>query len=139
MKHGVIAFVFIGLALLIASCGETQSCAELTKEYRIQVDKLASEWDSANEIANSTPRMELTRPITNLQNIRNEYYRLIVPKCAKEAHTLLLDYMDAIIEGYAAYIAYKPDTTVNDHFTSAAKYFDSWTAAFSKLAVEPTP
>ena len=139
MKYKIVASVLIGLILLGTSCSKVQSCAELTQEYRVQVDKLASGWDNANEIASNTPRMQLTEPITNLQNIRNDYKDLSVPTCARKAHALLLEYMDTIINAYTSYSTYKPDSTVNDLFTRASQDFDSWKVAYSKLSATPTP
>ncbi len=79
MKLKIVASVLIGFILLGASCSKTQSFVELTQEYRVQVDKLASEWDNANEIANGALGMQLATPLMNLWNIGDEYNDLSVP------------------------------------------------------------
>ena len=140
MKIKNITLTIISLVLLVASCSKFKaSCAELTQEYRDQVMQLANNWDSANTLANSSPRMQLVTPISSLQDIRNEYNDLTVPECAQKAHAWMLNYMDATIDGYMAFLADEDDYVVSSHFTQAGQYFDSWQVGFAELMTEPTP
>ena len=139
MKIRIIAVVIIGLGLLLGACSRVQSCVELTKEYRDQVMQLADKWDSANALANNSPRMQLVTPISSLQNIRNEYNKLTVPECAQKAHDTMLNYMDATIDGFMAFLSDEDDDVVNGHFSRAGQYFDAWNIEFMKLSIEPTP
>ena len=139
MKLKIVILVMIISALLISSCSRAQSCTELTIEYRDQVMQSADKWDSANALANSSPRMQLVTPISSLQNIRNEYNNLIVPECAQKAHADMLDYMDATIDGYMAFLSEEDDDIVKGHLTRADQYFAAWKIEFDKLSAEPTP
>jgi hypothetical protein len=140
MKMKSMILVIISLVLLVASCSKPQaSCAELTQEYRDQVMQLADKWDSANALANNSPRMQLVTPISSLQNIRNEYNNLTVPECAQKTHASMLNYMDATIDGFMAFLSDEDDNIVNSHFTRADQYFSSWNVEFAKLSIVPTP
>lgn len=139
MKTKIVLLMIVTILLLAVSCSKTQSCAELTKEYRDQVKQLADKWDSANSLANNSPRSQLVIAISKLQDVRGEYKILIVPECAQNSHASMLKYMDATIDGFTSFLAQEDDSIVNNHFTEAGQYFDAWEIEFANLSIAPTP
>jgi hypothetical protein len=125
--------VAVLLGVVLTSCGSV-SCDSQSIEYRNEVNDLATEWDQANHLANSTPRIQLATVIPSLQAVRNKVDNLFAPDCAQDAQQLLLDYMDETINGYLSFLATDPDATVQAHFTKANQLFTEWSSAFTQLA-----
>lgn len=138
-KPLLAALLAIGLGLLIASCSKTQaSCSELSKDYLSQVTQLASDFVSADKVAQTTDTMNLVTPITDLRDIRKKAGDLTAPPCALKTHELLLIYMDSQIEGYMAVWSNDiPDSQT--HFFQADDYYGGWMYAFTLLQTTPMP
>jgi len=109
------------------------SCYQLTQDYRTQVEELAQDWDDINKLAGNTPRMQLAILISKMQDVRTEFNNLDVPDCANETQSLMLNYMDATIEGYMSFLADEDDIYVQRHFESASHYFDLWSSSLADL------
>ncbi len=143
MKTRYYLFVALLIVLvMLTSCSAVQAvigptptptetpCYIAAADYIEQVNKLASDWDATNSLANQTPRNQLANVILKLQDVRNTIDKLNVPECAQSAHDLLMEYMDHSIDGYMSFMGDDPDTTVNQYFKDASADFDSWEAEY---------
>jgi uncharacterized membrane-anchored protein YhcB (DUF1043 family) len=134
MKRIVIFMIMVMmLGMVLAACGPV-SCNDQTRVYQDEIHSLSNEWDQANKLANSTPRIQLATVIQTLQVARNKVDNLQTPACAQKAQQLLLNYMDETIDGYMSFMADDQDATVQAHFTKASLLFDQWSEAFAQLA-----
>jgi hypothetical protein len=117
---------------LLISCSSLP-CNVVAKDYISQVDAIAADWDSANKLAGSAPRMQLVTPISKLQDIYAQMDELDVPECAQPTHDLLMKYMEATIDGYISFLSDEEDSVVGDHFDKASTYFEEWQTSFTEL------
>jgi hypothetical protein len=63
------------------------------------------EWKDAEKLASSTPRMQLSAAIAQMQRTHREFDALSVPECGKRAHRLLSDSMGASVDRMIAFMA----------------------------------
>jgi len=138
MRYLAMALV-LGVMLVgfVVGCGGGDSCN--VDKYSNDTDAMLAKWDDAVDVADSTARMSLSGPIAELQTIKREASAYKPPECFAEAHTKLLKYMDATIDGYLAFMADKGDVSVNSLFEMADIYRDTfeslyWAVRFDKLA-----
>jgi hypothetical protein len=138
-KSLLVALLAIGLGLLIASCSKSPaSCYELSKDYVSQLTQIASDFDTANNVAKNTDTMNLVTPISNLRDLMTKANNMAVPDCAKTTHTYFLNYMDNTISSYMAIWSNDiPDS--KSHIIMADNNYHSWVAAFTVLQETPTP
>lgn len=102
------------------------SCPQQAAPFLASVQKLAGEWDDANKLASSTPRMSLPPQVSTLQGLRRRAQDLEAPECAFLVKQRLIDSMDNTINGYIAFLAQKPDSEVNKLFEQAGKSLDAF-------------
>jgi hypothetical protein len=117
---GAIIAVIFGVLVL----RETQQCS--ADAYRKQTAGLLRRWDDAVEIAGSTPRLTLSGPLSEMQNIQREASDLDISYCAILAHMRLTDYMDATIDSFLAFMEQEDDVEVQALFRRADDIFDDW-------------
>ena len=139
---GIIVIMLLSISCSSAVSSQKAmpiSCYQLTQDYRTQVEELAQDWDDINKLAGNTPRMQLAILISKMQDVRTEFNNLDVPDCANETQSLMLNYMDATIDGYMSFLADEDDYTVQKHFESASHYFNLWSLSFADLYKTPIP
>jgi len=139
MKNKLLFVLGIIVIVLLSISCSSASCYQLTQDYRTQVEELAQDWDDINKLAGNTPRMQLAILISKMQDVRTEFNNLDVPDCANETQSLMLNYMDATIDGYMSFLADEDDYTVQKHFGSASHYFNLWSLSFADLYKTPIP
>jgi hypothetical protein len=101
-----------------------------------QLQPVAQRWDDAAALAGNTPRMQLATQIAALQEIKREADVLELPACASDAKAALSRSMQATIEGYLAFLAQSPDTTVQAAFGRARTEMTYFTEATITLVRE---
>ncbi|MBN1535229.1 MAG: zinc ribbon domain-containing protein [Anaerolineales bacterium] len=72
-------------------------------------------WGDAIDIANSTPRIALSSPVANLQEIRRETQKVEVPHCMEELKTIYIDAMDYYIQGYMEFMQDADSTLAGEY------------------------
>jgi len=82
----------------------TPSCDDRIDTYLAELEKIFTEWDDANAIANSTARINLSQPTANLQEIRRRVEDIQPPECDTDPHQLMIQYMDHVIESYLSFM-----------------------------------
>ncbi len=117
----------------------TPTCADQVRPYLDQIQSVAREWDDANKLAGSAPRMSLAPQVASLQALRRRAADLNIPPCANAAHRKLIDSMDKTIEGYLSFLSQKPDSVVADAFHQADVLMNDFTTELGKLQVTETP
>lgn len=100
--------------------------------YLDVIQPIVDRWDDANALASTTSRIALSGPLGDLQSIRREAVALTVPSCADEAHTHLVAYMNATIDGYLAF-ASQDDVAVRAYFDTAETLQDGFLAELEKF------
>lgn len=113
-----------------AAMAPEELCVVKAQPYVAQVESLLGDWDDANRLASSTSRIALSPAIASLQDIRRKASDLDWgPKCSAAMRQPLLDYMDKTIEGYLAFMADDPDSTVQRIFEEASEKLADYTIA----------
>jgi hypothetical protein len=116
-----------------------EPCSVQAEAFSAATVALLDDWDDANALAGSTPRMSLGPAIAELQQIRRDVGDLDAPPCAQRVHTLLVDYMDVVIEGYLAFLADEGDSAVNSAMRRADAALDTFTTEYAKLMAGQPP
>lgn len=144
---GLFAFVVsnIGLAVqvmptpTITPVPTAESCFAQAQFFFMDAARLLDEWNDANDLASSTPRMSLGPAVAELQRIQRDTDNLYFPQCAYAAHSQLVAGMESAVEGYLAFLAQEPDATVEEHFEDAALNFENYTQTLQRIQAEATP
>ncbi len=95
----------------------------------------AQEWDDANQLANSTPRISLAPQVQNLQRIRREAAALSVPTCGTKAHALMVSYMDTTINAYIDFLG--QGTKYSALLAQASTQIDAFNVELKHVTVGP--
>lgn len=114
-------------------------CALIAVSFLSEVDKLTTEWDDANKLANVTGRIALSGPVTQLQGIRRRLDDLKAPPCALDYRRELGNYMDNTITGYLAFMSQQPEAEVNTDFADAKTRLASATVLLLQVKGLATP
>ncbi len=86
------------------------------------IHKLVKRWDDANTLADSTARVALNNPISDMQSIRREMADLEMPECISKHKDLIIRSMDLTIDGYILFMQnIAPES--DDPQTSISKAF----------------
>lgn len=109
-------------------------CGDLYDEV---VDPITRRWDDATDIAFGTSRINLAGPIGTLQEVRRDAEDLDVPECAIGTHELLIEAMQGYIDGFLAFMADDPESTVDRIFNQASDDLDSWGESYAELFNTP--
>lgn len=114
-----------------------QKATEAAKSKDILVDalkdadSLLARWEDAVTIANSTARMSLSAPVSNLQGIKREATSLAVPPCLQTGKDRLLEGMGLTVDGYLAFMlntAKLGEVAAMSKFEEAKPHFESFRA-----------
>lgn len=108
-------------------------CRDQAADYLQLIDTTLTEWDDAVKIANNTARGSLSPAIADLQEIRRQLNQTTVPGCTGLAHQYLIQHMDSTIEGFIAFMADKPDTTITRLFNQAETSFDNFISELTSI------
>lgn len=127
--------LFLVLLLVTAVSCAAPTCEESTVDYRATVDSLNEQWDDALAIANSTARMSLSGPLGDLQSLNRDTKQIDVPECAASAHEAMLDYQEAIIDAFLAFMGNENDSVVNARFDTAQELQSKWVTRYVGLTV----
>jgi hypothetical protein len=73
-----------------------KAAADLSRQYQ--------RWKDGSALADSTARIALSGPVSNLQTIRREVNDMIVPACMDGAKAALIEGMDAQIRGFMLFM-----------------------------------
>jgi hypothetical protein len=87
----------------------------------------------AVSLAGSTPRISLSEPIANLQEIRRDAEDLEVPSCLEDAHAQLIEYMDAYVEAYLSFLSDADDAIVQVLFRMGDTAYNEYAAELNAL------
>lgn len=150
MHRRIILFV---LLLVLAGCGEaatvavaptpaatelpaptpTPTCQQLAQVYDDEIKLVLSSWNDAQKIVDASPRMSLATPLATLQTIKRDTAAKIVPSCIEQTHGILLQWMDATIEGYLVFLRNEGQPVVDAQFEVASAWFGIYKSNMNKL------
>ena len=68
----------------------------------------AREWDDTIKLADRVPRIQLATPVGQLQRIRREVQAQTWPACGQQSQRLLVEAMDAHIQGFLSFMGNQP-------------------------------
>jgi len=108
-------------------------CLVQAYDFLNQLKGYLAEWDDANALAQATARIALASPVRELQRIRRDVGNLAAPACAVHVRDLCVEYMDAIIKSYMAFMEQKSDVEVSLLFQYSNKALLAYTVAYSRL------
>lgn len=105
----------------------------ISEATHAQLSDILARFDDAVTLADSTPRIQLAEVIAEMQAIRREAGSLEVSECLGAIYPTLVTSMDAIIEGFTAFMAQKDYLDgLAQGFTTRAE-FDT---AYNRLRVQ---
>lgn len=84
------------------------TCSEEAADFAVAASALLDEWDDTNELADSTARIALSGPVSDLQDIKQRASALDAPDCAAGVKDTLLGYMDIQTDVYLTFMAEDP-------------------------------
>jgi hypothetical protein len=111
----------VGWYYFYGPCGKV-----VTDKADKKLMEIYSQWLDALKVANSTGRIALSGPITNLQSIRQDTQNLKVPTCLKDAKDTLLESMNNMIDGFLAFAGDEGDSVVQEYFDQAGNNIDTY-------------
>jgi tetratricopeptide (TPR) repeat protein len=125
------------------------TCSQQSQEYIVQLQKMFDDWDDAHKLASATSRIALSPAVARLQELRREAAdNLKPPVCAGTTKGALLEYMDAVIQAFFAFMADSEDSEVSQLFEVASSAQSRFVREFDGLkndayltptALPPTP
>lgn len=123
-----------------SSNSDSGDTANLT-EWSAKSALILSRFSDAVHVADSTARVSLSGPVSEMQAARREYQALEAPVAAEKAKAAVVNAMDQTTEIYIEFMSDASDTTVQ---SLAEKANSAWNAAVSEyqnlnLAVPSTP
>ncbi len=143
---GIIAFIAIiggGIYLALLNGLFGPSCYEQSQSYLTDFTPLFSQWNESVQTIQGLNKNEIELAQFSLEGIRDQVSKLTPPRCAQQAHTLILSYMDDTLNGYNAFISAAPEGTVKSYFEDAANHYDQYHTIVLKIYPElskpPTP
>ena len=111
--------ILVAFVLLIAGC-TSQPCTVQSEQFIQDFDAIMSEWTDAEMVAQSTPRVSLPPVVSELQEIRRRAdNELTPPDCAADLKPKILEFMDATIDLYLAFMANESDGAVSEKMQAA--------------------
>ena len=102
-------------------------------EYKKEVEVYFLAFSDAVVLSQNTPRIQLSGPVSDLQQIRRESVAIDHPDCADVAHGLLIVSMDAYIDAFIMFMGDEPDDQVERAFQKADTAFVSFTEEYQSL------
>ncbi len=135
LRHTLSALL---VALVLAGCGGAtattvaeipatatiETCRDTTMNYDDTLKPVLAKWDDAVKIVGSTSRVALAPQISALQTIKREADALKPGACVEPTHALILQSMNATIDGYLAFSAQKSDAEVQRFLVGAKLDYD---------------
>ena len=106
---------------------------KLVKESTIEMDEINNDWISAVELASSTSRINLSGPVSNLQNIKKQVSDLDVPACMLESQVYLYSAVDYSIDAFFAFMGEESDTVVGNKFDTSVTYIERYRKAIVEV------
>lgn len=114
------------------------TCAEQASGFLSPLGGILGRWQDAIEIANSTARISLNGPVSDLQAIRREVDDLEAPLCASQAKSALISSMDHVIEGFLIFMQDPDDNRRSDEFADAAAAMKDFSTIVQGISAEAT-
>lgn len=108
---GIVIVSLIGLIVAernqerSASATATAQYTQCSQQFQDDMLRLLSQFFRQQNIAETTPRLNVSAQIARLEDIRNETWNLSSKSCHPTSHRLLMDYMDKIIASYISFSA----------------------------------
>lgn len=106
---------------------------KLVLDAKNKIHDILARWSDADQVANSTARIALAGPVTNLQTIRREFEALSAPPCMKQVMFYYSTSLDSTIQGYIAFMGKSADVVVNGHIETASSYMSKGTNAMQEI------
>ena len=110
-----------------------QTCASQSEEFLVEIQDINMRWLDAMELADSTSRMSLSGPISDLQLIRRDANKLEPPECAEGAKDALVMHMDYVLDGFLLFMAQEPDEDISAQFSEAWDWMDIYLTKLSTI------
>lgn len=92
------------------------------------------EWDDITALASSTPRIQLSVHVAELQRVRREFEDEEWPECAAETQRLGVRYMDKVIDAFRAFLS-GSESQANTYIETSEEYLDDFVAELALMTV----
>lgn len=131
-----ILILLVAMFLFVLPSCASPTCAELTVDYRANLDNIEDRFNDAFDLASNTSRVSLSVPISELQEVNRDAKNLDVPECAKDTQDALLLYQESVIDGFLAFLSQADDSEVELLFTRANERQTTYFLEYAKLTEE---
>jgi hypothetical protein len=119
------------------------SCYALSQTYLSAFMPLFSQWNEANQLMQAQDKKGIEMNEFSMEGLRDQISALTPPKCAQEAHSLFLSYMNNTINGYNAFISEQPAATVKSYIDQASQDYENYRTItlqiYPELSASSTP
>jgi len=105
--------------------------AQMREQQRLLV-----RWDDARKVANSAPRVALSGPVTQLQEVKRAVERQAASGCLARPTRELLSAMGMVIDGFVVFMANQADSRLRstEKFDAAEVVFGRYHALLAACA-----
>jgi hypothetical protein len=124
---GIGLFLLMALPIVFFMSRRISVCKVDGKPAYEVLDDLDTRWSDARTLASSTSRMSLPSQIKDLQGIKQEAESIDWSNCSESAANLLINSMDATIEGFIEFL--DPDTPeyiIQENFETSQRVHPSF-------------
>jgi hypothetical protein len=112
--------------------------AELIEQSTASMHEVARQFTDAAELAEMTPRNQLSAQIAPMQDIRRDAEDLDLPDCLSDARDALVDYMEAYIDVLIAFLDVDiSDAAMVSGYDQIEAAYDDYADAMDALGVDP--
>lgn len=152
MRPNIRLTLFLLVAILLSGCGAKSAvsatatpekpgttptldlCApEHIKDVANAVHRLMRAFDDSAQIAQNSPREQLTAPISGLQAVRRQSEDLQVPACLTTLKNLQLAYMNSVITTLIAFVGGANTDALNSEINLARSNRAAYNAELQRL------
>jgi len=116
----IIAGIGFGWYYSYGPCG-----TQLVKKAALELIDSTQRFGDAHKVADSTPRIALSTPISDMQEIKRAAMQIKVPACLDNSKNWYLDGMQNYIDGYIAFMGEANDSEVNLYIATGDLYFSA--------------
>lgn len=89
-----------------------------------KMSDINSRYGDAIELANSTARMNLTGPVSDLQALKHEAETINIPECMGDYQDYIVLSMDASTRAFIRFMAQESTQAIDDDFTRATNFIE---------------
>lgn len=135
MKHKLVVLLVL-FGLILSGCGDAGCPADELDSYVNEVNSITRAWDSLISQTPDKTMDDIGPVIDGMVELRDEANALAVPECAQDTNSLLVSYMDDVIDALETFEADGDPDAVAAAVDAAQPQLDDFFAGIADLGYE---